>query len=194
MGGTLELTAPGGDICTIGDDPLEHEGANAGAFDQALDDVARGVCRVSDSNTANDADPLTARAGECPATMPPCPDSYVETDQTPNGWQPYHGNSYWFHCQLDGLLQDCKPAGDGRQNECFYDHAGKLINENSEYSGCRGTPNDYDSDRDTFKHAAFDRGGLLRSGVPAFWESRMYESEVRALELDLMEIDAYREE
>lgn len=196
MGKTLELTASGGNICTMGDDPLENEAPNAGAFDQALDDASEGVCRPSNSDTApaNTPDPRTVQAGECPTIMPPCPDGYLQTDPIPNGWQRYHGNSSWFHCQFDGLLQNCKPAGDSRQNECFYDHAGNLVDENSKYSGCRGTPNDYDSEKDTFKHAILDRGGVLMSGVPAFWESRMYEIEVNALELDLVEIEAYREE
>lgn len=35
-------------------------------------------------------------------------------------------------------------------------------------AGCGGTPDEYDSKKDKFKHFAFDRGGVLRAGGPAF--------------------------
>ena len=56
-----------------------------------------------------------------------------------------------------------------------YDHNGALVDEHHPFSGCRGTPNQYDSSQHPILYALIDSGGIVRSGGPAFFESRVYE-------------------
>ena len=103
--------------------------------------------------------------------MASCPPRLIHSDPVPSGWQAYHGNPNWFHCGFRGILEDRLPTPEDPQNECFYDIGGRLVDENHEYSGCRGTPNQYDSDDSPISHATIDRGGIVRSGAGAFIES-----------------------
>ena len=105
----------------------------------------------------------TGMAAECPPVRP---------QTTPPGWQPYHGNSDWFHCGYEGIIEDRLPTVDDRQNECFYDEVGSLVDENHPFSDCGGTPNQYDSAANPVLHTLWDSGGIAWAGAPAFCESR----------------------
>ncbi len=105
--------------------------------------------------------------------MVPCPGAY--SSPPPSGWKPYHGDSSVFHCGFRGILEDRIPTPDDPQNECFYDFSGRLVDESHPFSGCRGTPNQYDSARDPIRHGLIDSGGILRSGGGAFVESRVHD-------------------
>jgi hypothetical protein len=102
-----------------------------------------------------------------------CPSRLQGPD--PPGWQPYHGNASVFHCGFRGILEDRTPTSQDPQNECFYDNQGTLVDEHQPYSGCRGTPNQYDSSQHPILHALIDSGGIVRAGGPAFVESRMHD-------------------
>ena len=104
--------------------------------------------------------------------MAPCPATYPET--VPTGWKKYYGDSCYFHCCYRGILEDRKPADGDPQNECFYDTGGALVTETHPFAGCRGTPNSYDSESQTGRHATIDPGGVVRSGPGAFVESTAY--------------------
>jgi Domain of unknown function (DUF4157) len=103
----------------------------------------------------------------CPATL---------HGPTPPGWQSYHGDSSVFHCGYRGILEDRSPTRDDPQNECFYDHSGVLVDENHPFSGCGGTPNQYDSSEHPILHTLIDSGGIVRAGVPAFADSRIHDA------------------
>lgn len=103
--------------------------------------------------------------------MVPCPPRLAASAPIPSGWKPYHGNSCIFHCCFRGILENRRPNPSNPQNECFYDNRGILVNEAHKYAGCRGTPNQYDSASNPIKHAVVDRGGIVRSGVGAFFTS-----------------------
>jgi hypothetical protein len=105
--------------------------------------------------------------------MMACPPRWP--DPVPSGWQRYHGNSSVFHCGYRGILENRIPTPDDPQNECFYDHSGALVDENHQYSGCRGTPNQYDSADSPVSHTVRDSGGILQAGAPAFITSRIYD-------------------
>jgi hypothetical protein len=106
---------------------------------------------------------------ECPETLP---------SQIPDGWKPYYGDSSVFHCGFTGMIEDREPTIFNLQNECFYDHSGGLVNESHEYSGCAGTPNDFDSQYFFgIPHLLLDRGGIVGSGLPAYLESQRYRRE-----------------
>lgn len=107
----------------------------------------------------------------------PCPSRLGPDDPVPQGWQEYHGDPSWFHCGFRGILEDRTPTPEEPQNECFYDHDGNLVDENHEYAGCRGTPNQYDSSSNWFKHTFFDTGGIWHRGREAYEESRRYEEQ-----------------
>jgi hypothetical protein len=104
--------------------------------------------------------------------------------QTPAGWQSYHGDSSVFHCGFRGILEDRIPTRDDPQNECFYDHSGVLVDQNHPFSGCRGTPNQYDSSINPLLHTFIDSGGITRAGLPAFSESRVYDFAVQVSRLE----------
>src|SRR5262249_16160732 len=85
----------------------------------------------------------------CPATL---------RGPDPPGWKPYQGDPSVFHCGYRGILEDRRPTDDDPQNECFYDESGKLVDETHPFSGCRGTPNQYDSKEHPILHALIDSG------------------------------------
>ena len=104
--------------------------------------------------------------------MAPCPGSL--SGAPPAGWQPYHGDSSVFHCGYRGILEDRSPTPGDPQNECFYDGSGRLVDETHPFSGCRGTPNQYDSAEHPLLHALIDSGGIVRAGLPALVETGMH--------------------
>ncbi len=63
--------------------------------------------------------------------MAACPAHLNATDPVPPGWKPYYGNSSVFHCGFRGILEDRSPTPDDPMNECFYDHAGVLVDAKS---------------------------------------------------------------
>lgn len=121
--------------------------------------------------------------------MLPCPPHLNENDPVPTGFKPYYGNSSWFHCGFRGILEDRKPTPSDPMNECFYDHSGVLVDTSHPYAGCRGTPDSYDSETDTWDHIFNDPGGIWEAGWDAFWESDRYFSDERAKE----EMECYEE-
>jgi hypothetical protein len=77
-------------------------------------------------------------------------------------------------CCYQVLLEEREPGTPGNpapQNECVYDEQGNLVDKSHPYAGCRGTPNEYDSQSDPVNHFIIDSGGPLRSGLPAAWDS-----------------------
>jgi hypothetical protein len=107
--------------------------------------------------------------------MVACPPRLMDTDPTPSGWQSYHGTEAVFHCGYRGILEDRLPTPDDPQNECFYDHSGTLVDQNHQYAGCRGTPNQYDSAEDPLDHTFRDSGGIYYAGAEAFFTSRVHD-------------------
>ena len=107
--------------------------------------------------------------------MVACPPRLMDTDPTPSGWQSYHGTPAVFHCGYRGILEDRLPTPDDPQNECFYDHSGTLVDQNHQYAGCRGTPNQYDSAEDPLDHTFRDSGGIYHAGAEAFFTSRVHD-------------------
>lgn len=104
-----------------------------------------------------------------------CPPRLTARDPVPTGWKPYQGDATVFHCGFRGILEDRAPTANDLQNECFYDHSGRLVDEQHPYAGCRGTPNRYDSRLLAgVPHATIDPGGIVRAGGPAFITSRVY--------------------
>lgn len=114
-----------------------------------------------------ESDPAIQRMRACPPTL-------HDDQETPSGWQAYHGDSTWFHCGFLGILEDRSPTPGDPQNECFYDHSGALVDENHPFAGCRGTPNEFDSSEHPLDHTFRDSGGIWQAGGPAFVTSRVY--------------------
>ena len=85
-------------------------------------------------------------------------------------WVPYYGNPKWFHCGYEGYLEDRVPTPDDPIGECFYDIVGTLVDECHQNAQCGGTPNQYGKDS-PLAHTFLDAGGIVRSGIPAAWES-----------------------
>lgn len=106
--------------------------------------------------------------------MASCPAHLNANDPVPPGWKPYYGNPSVFHCGFRGILEDRKPSPSDPMNECFYDHAGVLVDKSHAYAGCGGTPDSYDSKDSTWDHIFNDPGGIWHAGWGAFWESRKY--------------------
>jgi hypothetical protein len=107
--------------------------------------------------------------------MAPCPATLRASDPTPPGWKPYFGASSVFHCGFRGILEDRKPTPTDPMNECFYDDSGTLVDASHPYAACGGTPDYYDSKSDPVKHFAIDKGGIVRAGPGAFYESRKHD-------------------
>ena len=103
--------------------------------------------------------------------MAACPSHLNASDPTPAGWRPYFGNSAVFHCGFRGILENRAPTREDPMNECFYDHAGTLVDDTHPYADCKGTPDQYDGSKDPIKHAVIDSGGIVRAGGPALVES-----------------------
>lgn len=117
-----------------------------------------------------------AQGPGCPIIqrMPACPAQLADDDPVPSGWQQYHGDTTWFHCGFRVILEDRDPTPADPQQECAYDHSGRLVDENHPYAGCRGTPNQYDAAKHPFLHTVIDTGGIAQAGGPAFVTSRLY--------------------
>jgi len=107
--------------------------------------------------------------------MATCPPTLDASDPVPSGWKSYNGNPCWFHCCYRGILEDRIPTPDDPQNECFYDENSALVDEHHENSGCRGTPNQFNSASDWWRHTFEDEGGTWSRGWGAFWSSRWYD-------------------
>jgi hypothetical protein len=107
--------------------------------------------------------------------MAACPPSLGDSDPAPPGWKPYFGPSSVFHCGFRSILEDRAPTPDDPMNECVYDHSGTLVDEHHPYAGCRGTPDQYDSQSSPIRHFAIDSGGIVRAGAGAFLESRVHD-------------------
>jgi len=103
--------------------------------------------------------------------MGPCPSHAPDLDHLDEGWKPYFGWNTGLHCGYDGILEDVPASPSRPQNECFYDEAGALVTESSEYAGCRGTPNLYDGKTNGYNHTWNDPGGLYHAGGDAFTTS-----------------------
>jgi len=60
-------------------------------------------------------------------------------------WVPYGGDSSVYHCNYDGYLENRIPdkRDPSPTAECFYDEEDNICDENHEYPGCRGTPDEY---------------------------------------------------
>lgn len=107
--------------------------------------------------------------------MRACPPTLRGDQDTPAGWQSYHGNASVFHCGFRGILENRVPTPEDPQNECFYDHSGTLVTPGHPFAGCGGTPNQYDSADSPVSHTLRDSGGILYAGLPAFITSRVYD-------------------
>ena len=110
------------------------------------------------------------RAAACPARLSP-------KDPIPAGWKPYFGPSWVFHCGYRGILEKRKPSPGDPMNECFYDETGGLVDDKHPHAECGGSPDEYDASggwKDKFLHFLIDKGGIVMSGAPAFWESMKF--------------------
>ena len=106
--------------------------------------------------------------------MAACPGHLNDGEPTPVGWKDYFGASGVFHCGFRTILEDRMPTPSDPMNECVYDHSGTLVDENHPYSGCRGTPDQYDSRTSPVRHATIDSGGIVRAGAPALATSALH--------------------
>jgi hypothetical protein len=108
-----------------------------------------------------------------------CPDKPPNTYD--KNWRSYEetGNPEIFHCGYNGFLEAMEKPPGSLTNECFYDEMDNLVDENHPHAACGGTPDEYppDSLENKVKHTIIDKGGIVRSGVPAFVESREFELE-----------------
>ena len=109
--------------------------------------------------------------------MAACPVRLSPKDPIPAGWKSYFGPSWVFHCGYRGILEKRTPAPGNPMNECFYDEAGRLVDDNHPHAECGGSPDEYDASgswKDKFLHFLIDEGGIIQSGAPAFWESMKF--------------------
>jgi len=105
--------------------------------------------------------------------MEDCP-TELSPGEVPGGFTPYDGNPAVFHCGFEGIKEDRIPTVNDPQNECFYDDDGNLVDENHEYAGCAGSPNQYDAEANPIAHTILDDGGILNRGAEGFAESVNY--------------------
>jgi RHS repeat-associated protein len=103
-----------------------------------------------------------------------CPSSPPSSNDTE--WIEYKGNPFVFHCGYDGYLENRYPLPEDPIAECFYDEHNTLVDDNHEYSGCKGTPDQYPAE-DWWNHTVNDDGGIRKSGGEAFVESSGYNIE-----------------
>jgi Domain of unknown function (DUF4157) len=106
--------------------------------------------------------------------MADCPSHLSDVQSIPLGWREYPGPTGVFHCGYRTILEDRVPTTDDPMNECVYDHEGTLVTDSHPYSGCQGTPNQYDSRTDALKHGTIDSGGVVRNGIPALIDSGIH--------------------
>ncbi len=131
-------------------------------------DIAGGinVFKYSNNNPLKYWDTFGLTA-DCPS-QPPIDD--------PN-WTSYSGDSSWFHCDYRGFIENREPDPDNPVAECFYDNRANLVDKNHEFSGCRGTPDQYSS-ADWWNHTMNDSGGIWQCGWEGYTESLQHEDEV----------------
>ncbi len=86
-------------------------------------------------------------------------------------WIPYSntGDPAVFHCNYLGFHENRSPTPDDPIAECFYDEENNIVDENHEYAGCRGTPNQFPSD--DLRHFYPDSGGIYENAIEGFIES-----------------------
>ena len=169
-GAAASARAVGAQAYTVGQNVVFGEGRYAPGTDDGKRLIAHELAHVVQQTET------TGRPGQVMLQrMLACPSTLLNTDPTPSGWQAYHGDPSWFHCGFRGILEDRTPTPADPQNECFYDHSGTLVDGSHPYAGCRGTPNQYDSDRDPIRHTFSDTGGIWHAGGPAFVTSRVYD-------------------
>lgn len=104
----------------------------------------------------------------------PCPSFLDPESPVPEGWKPYYGASWFFHCGFRGILEERKPSIEDPMNECFYDKEGNFVGNEHIWSGCGGTPDQFDSKTQKWDHFWRDSGGIWKSGWPAFKTSVKY--------------------
>jgi hypothetical protein len=110
------------------------------------------------------------RMAACPARLSP-------KAPIPTGWKSYFGPSWVFHCGYRGILEKRTPSPGNPMNECFYDETGRLVDDKHPHAECGGSPDEYDASgswKDKFLHFLIDKGGIVQSGAPAFWESMKF--------------------
>jgi hypothetical protein len=111
--------------------------------------------------------------------MLPCPKK--PPDKNDKNWRSYDetGNPAVFHCGYKGFLEAREKPPGTLTNECFYDEMDNLVDENHPNAACGGTPDEYPPDSlvNKVQHIFIDKGGIVRSGGPAFIESRKVELE-----------------
>ena len=100
-----------------------------------------------------------------------CPQQLNDNAPTPLGWRDYPNSTAWFHCGYRTILENRSPTPEDPMNECVYDHNAVFVDNNHPYSGCKGTPDQYDSRTNPLKHSTIDSGGILREGMPALIDS-----------------------
>jgi hypothetical protein len=109
--------------------------------------------------------------------MAACPAQLNDEDPVPSGWRLYPGPTSVFHCGFRTILERRAPTMADPMNECVYDHSGVLVTDSHPYAGCKGTPDQFDSNAgilDKALHGTIDSGGVIRQGAPAFITSRVY--------------------
>ena len=105
------------------------------------------------------------------------PRTPLPKDPLPKGWKDYFGPSWVFHCGYRGILEKRRPSPGNPMNECFYDETGRLVDDKHPHAECGGSPDEYDASgswKDKFLHFLIDKGGIVQSGAPAFWESMKF--------------------
>lgn len=107
--------------------------------------------------------------------MASCPSTLTADQDTPEGWRDYVGDPDVFHCGYRGILEDITPSPERLMNECFYDDAGNLVDEDHPWAECGGTPDAYPAS-DWFSHTFLDPGGIMAEGWDAFWASRSHDA------------------
>jgi hypothetical protein len=122
-----------------------------------------------------------------------CPAKITDFDNPPQNFHWYAGDPKVFHCGARVAEETCNPswANDQQQDECVYSTGGVcgdkgtlITKDNLLCGGCAGTPNDWDSENgywSTAMHIGPDRGGILRSGDPAYSNSRDVEIDTNRL-------------
>ncbi len=106
--------------------------------------------------------------------MVACPAHLNDSDPVPPGFKDYFGNTSMFHCGFRTILEDRAPTPTDPMNECVYDHSGVLVTDIHKYANCKGTPDQYDSKKNSWDHTFNDTGGIWYAGKPAFYESVGY--------------------
>jgi hypothetical protein len=138
--------------------------------DTPSDNSTSTASRTSDDNTQKDHHEVT-----------PCPSSIDDPQLDDQSiWNSYDNalGSELFHGGNQGFLENVHPSPEKPQQECFYDKSGDLIDKDHEYSGVRGTANQYDGHHGDYSekwdHIRHDTGGIWENGREAFSTSMEY--------------------